>query len=120
MYAVIETGGKQYRVSPGERILVEKLPGNTGDKVVFDRVLLVVDNGDVHIGQPVVEGALVEGTIVAQTRGPKIIVFKYKPKKRYRRKRGHRQFYTEVVIDRIALKEEQAPAAETAEAVAEE
>lgn len=103
MYAVIETGGKQYRVSPGDRLWVEKLPGEAGDKVVFDRVLLVVDNGDVHIGRPVVEGARVEATIVRQTRGPKIIVFKYRPKKRYRRKRGHRQYYTEVHIDRIAL-----------------
>ena len=103
MYAVIETGGKQYRVRPGDHLLVEKLPGEAGDKVVFDRVLLVVDNGSVHIGRPIVEGAQVEATIVRQTRGPKIIVFKYKPKKRYRRKKGHRQYYTEVEIDRIAL-----------------
>ncbi len=103
MYAVIETGGKQYRVSPGDRLLVEKLPGEAGEKVVFDRVLLVVDDGQVHIGRPFVEGARVEGTIVQQTRGPKIIVFKYRPKKRYRRKQGHRQYYTEIQIDRIAL-----------------
>lgn len=118
MYAVIETGGKQYRVSPGDHLLVEKLPGNAGDKVVFDRVLLVVDNEDVHIGRPLVQGAVVEGTILAQTRGPKIIVFKYKPKKRYRRKQGHRQYYTEVLIDRIALKAEPEQV-ETSEATAE-
>ncbi len=115
MYAVIETGGKQYRVSPGDRVLVEKLPGEAGDTVVFDRVLLVVDNGNVQIGRPVVEGARVEGTIVRQTRGPKIIVFKYRPKKRYRRKQGHRQYYTEVQIDRIALPADEAAVAEVAE-----
>lgn len=117
MYAVIETGGKQYRVAPGDRILVEKLPGEVGESVVFDRVLLIVDNGDVHIGRPIVEGAVVEGSILRQTRGPKIIVFKYRPKKRYRRKQGHRQYYTEVMIERIVLPAEEAAAAEPAEAV---
>ncbi len=101
MYAVIETGGKQYRVHPGDRVLVEKLPGEAGDKITFDRVLLVVDEDDVIIGHPLVEGAQVEGTIVRQTRGRKIIVFKYRPKKRYRRKQGHRQYYTEVQVERI-------------------
>ncbi len=112
MYAVIETGGKQYRVSPGDRLMVEKLPGEAGDKVVFDRVLLVVDNDNVHIGRPLVEGAKVEATIVRQTRGRKVIVFKYKPKKRYRRKKGHRQYYTEVLVDRIALESGAQEAAE--------
>ncbi len=116
MYAIIETGGKQYRVRPGDRLLVEKLPGEAGDKIVFDRVLLVVDNGNVHIGRPVVEGAQVEATIVRQTRGPKIIVFKYKPKKRYRRKKGHRQHYTEISIDRIALSAPAPAETEAAEA----
>ena len=112
MYAVIETGGKQYRVSPGDRLMVEKLPGEAGDKVVFDRVLLVVDNDNVHIGRPLVEGAKVEATIVRQTRGRKVIVFKYKPKNRYRRKKGHRQYYTEVLVDRIALESGAQEAAE--------
>lgn len=103
MYAVVETGGKQYRVSPGERIMVERLPGRPGESVVFDRVLLVVDDGNVHIGRPLVAGARVEGTIVQQGRGRKIIVFKYKPKERYRRKRGHRQYFTEVQVDRIVV-----------------
>ncbi len=112
MYAVIKTGGKQYRVSPGDRLMVEKLPGEAGDKVVFDRVLLVVDNDNVHIGRPLVEGAKVEATIVRQTRGRKVIVFKYKPKNRYRRKKGHRQYYTEVLVDRIALESGAQEAAE--------
>ncbi|NPA90033.1 MAG: 50S ribosomal protein L21 [Chloroflexi bacterium] len=105
MYAVIETGGKQYRVSPGDHILVEKLPGEAGDSIVFDRVLLVVDDGEVHIGRPVVEGARVEGTLMRQTRGRKVIVFKFRPKQRYRRKKGHRQYYTEVRVERITMPE---------------
>ncbi len=103
MYAVIETGGKQYKVSPGDRILVEKLPGEAGDPVVFERVLLVVDGEKVHIGRPTVEGARVEGTLVRQTRGRKVIVFKFRPKQRYRRKKGHRQYYSEIQVDRITV-----------------
>ncbi len=103
MYAVIETGGKQYKVSPGDRILVEKLPGKAGDPVVFDRVLLIVNDEEVHIGRPVVEGARVEGTLTRQTRGRKVIVFKFRPKQRYRRKKGHRQHYSEILIERIEI-----------------
>jgi len=101
MYAVVETGGKQYRVAPGERIIVERLAGNPGDPVTFDRVLLVVNDSNVQVGQPLVEGAQVKGTIVRQGRTRKIIVYKYKAKQRYRRKRGHRQYFTEVLIDDI-------------------
>jgi len=116
MYAVIETGGKQYRVAPGDRVLVERLPVAVGEPVVFDQVLLVADNDTVHIGRPLVEGARVEGKVTRQTRGRKVIVFKYRPKQRYRRKRGHRQYYTEVLVERIAL---EANAPEASEAVEE-
>jgi len=101
MYAVIETGGKQYRVTPGDRLLVDRVPGEAGDTVTFDRVLLVVDNDNILVGRPLVEGARVEGKIVRQTRGRKVIVFKFRPKQRYRRKRGHRQYYTEVLVEHI-------------------
>lgn len=101
MYAVIETGGKQYRVAEGDTIFVEKLPVKPGQEVVFDRVLLVSSPEGLKIGQPTVTGASVVGKVVKQGRARKIIVFKYKPKKNYRRKRGHRQPYTQVVIEQI-------------------
>ena len=100
MYAIIATGGKQYRVSEGDKIYIEKIDAEVGSTVSFD-VLLVEDNGDVKVGTPVVEGVKVEGKVVAQTRGEKIIVFKYKAKKNYRRKQGHRQPYTKVEITKI-------------------
>ncbi len=115
MYAVIETGGKQYKVAPGDRLLVERLPVDVGESVVFDQVLLVVDNDDVHIGRPVVEGARVIGKVTRQTRGRKVIVFKYRPKQRYRRKKGHRQYYTEVLVEDIALKANEPEAPEVVE-----
>lgn len=100
MYAVIKTGGKQYRVAPGQNLRVEKLPGNPGDKVAFDEVLLV--GGDkVKIGQPIVAGAKVEATIVAQDRAKKVIVFKFKRRKNFRRKKGHRQLFTELRIEAV-------------------
>jgi large subunit ribosomal protein L21 len=101
MYAVVETGGKQYRVSPGDWLEVEKLAGEVGDAITLDRVLLVHDGAEVHIGQPLVNGAAVKATIKAQHKGPKVIVFKYRPKQRYRRKRGHRQLLTRLYIDSI-------------------
>ena len=100
MYAIIATGGKQYRVSEGDKIYIEKIDAEVGSTVSFD-VLLVENNGDVKVGTPVVEGVKVEGKVVAQTRGEKIIVFKYKAKKNYRRKQGHRQPYTKVEITKI-------------------
>lgn len=102
MYAVIKTGGKQYRVSQGQRLRVEKLNGERGDKITFAEVLLLGGEGDPKIGQPTVSGAKVEATIVAQDRAKKIIVFKFRRRKNYRRKQGHRQHYTELLIDTIS------------------
>lgn len=100
MYAVIKTGGKQYKVAEGQHLSVEKLPGQKGDTVTFDHVLFV--GGDApKIGAPTVSGAKVSGEIVAQDRGPKIVVFKFRRRKNYRRKNGHRQPYTEVKITAI-------------------
>ena len=101
MYAVIRTGGKQTRVAPGESIRVEKLAGTVGDPVELPEVLLVGSEGEPRIGTPLVEGVKVIGTIMSQGRGPKIVVFKMKRRKGYRRKRGHRQAYTEVRVEKI-------------------
>lgn len=100
MYAIIATGGKQYRVSEGDVIYVEKLDAQVDSTVSFD-VLLVGNDGDVKVGTPVVDGVKVEGKVVGQIRGEKIVVFKYKSKKNYRRKQGHRQPYTKVEITKI-------------------
>ena len=100
MYAVIKTGGKQYRVSEGQKLRVEKLPGSAGDKITFGEVLLV--SGDTPtIGQPLIKGASVAAEITAQARGEKLIVFKFKRRKNFRRKNGHRQLYTELKITGI-------------------
>jgi len=101
MYAVIKTGGKQYRVEQGQKLRVEKLPGNPGDTIELDHVLLVAGGDTPKIGQPLVEGAKVSAEIVAQDRAKKIIVFKLKRRKNYRRKQGHRQPYTELKITGI-------------------
>lgn len=101
MYAVVETGGKQYRVSPGEELRVEKVDGVKGDDVVFDRVLLVAGEGEPRIGAPTIAGVTVKGKVVHQGRHKKIIVFKYKKRKRYRVKTGHRQPFTLVRIASI-------------------
>ncbi len=103
MYAVVETGGKQYKVSAGDTVDVEKLPYEVGEKIELDRVLLVADGDEVRVGQPTVEGAKVLATVTDQVKGPKIIVFKYKPKERYRRKKGHRQAYSRLMIDEIVV-----------------
>ncbi|MBB83615.1 MAG: 50S ribosomal protein L21 [Myxococcota bacterium] len=102
MYAVVRSGGKQYRVSPGGSVRVEKLAGEVGSKVTLDEVLMVGGEGDVKIGTPTVDGASVSGTITAQGRGDKIRVFKMKRRKGYRRTQGHRQDYTEIAIDGIS------------------
>ena len=101
MYAIIKTGGKQYKVAEGETIMVEKLAGNEGDSVVFDQVLAVVNDGDVKIGKPLVEGAKVTAKVEAQGKMRKILVFKYKAKSNYRRRQGHRQPFTKVTIEKI-------------------
>ncbi|TYP57591.1 50S ribosomal protein L21 [Thermosediminibacter litoriperuensis] len=103
MYAVIETGGKQYRVSQGDVIRVEKLNAAEGETIELDRVLAVSNGDKLLVGQPVLENAKVTATVLKHGKGKKIIVFKYKPKKNYRRKRGHRQPYTEIRIENIAL-----------------
>ena len=100
-FAVIRTGGKQHRVEPGQTIDVEKLPVEEGERVELTEVLLVSDENGLRHGRPLVEGAKVVGRVVKQTRGRKIIVFKYKPKVRYRKKTGHRQSITRVTIEEI-------------------
>jgi large subunit ribosomal protein L21 len=101
MYAVIATGGKQYKVETGKTLTIEKLPGSVGDEVSFDNVLMFSDGENVKIGQPAVENATVKGRIVEQRKAKKILVFKYKRRKRFRKTQGHRQQYTSVKIDSI-------------------
>ena len=131
MYAVVRTGGKQYRVGPGDNFEVEKLAGNVGDSIVLDDVLLVAGDEGIQIGQPNVEGASVTARITGQHRGEKILVFRYRPKKRIRVRRGHRQYLTRLQILKISgegyeyVKEERKeaapePVAEVAEPVGEE
>lgn len=104
MYAVLETGGKQYRVSEGQRILVEKLEAAAGETVEFDRVLYVQkDDGNSLVGKPFVEGARVVGKVERQAKHKKILVFHYKPKVNYRKRYGHRQPYTQLTIQSIVL-----------------
>lgn len=103
MYAIVETGGKQYRVQKGQVIDVERLPAEVGEEVELDQVLLVADDGEVRVGQPTVEGAKVRATILRQDKARKIIVFKFKPKERYRRKAGHRQRFTRLRIEEIVV-----------------
>ncbi len=101
MYAVIRTGGKQYRVSPGDTIDVEKLPYDVGESLELDEVLLVANGSQAEIGRPTVKGAKVKATVTRQARGRKVVIYKYRPSKRYRRKKGHRQHYTRLRIDEI-------------------
>lgn len=101
MYAVIKTGGKQYRVSPGDTIDVEKLSHKVGEQIELDEVLLVANGSEAKIGQPRVEGARVKATVTRQAKDRKVIIYKYRPSKRYRRKKGHRQHYTRLRIDEI-------------------
>jgi large subunit ribosomal protein L21 len=101
--AIIETGGKQFRVAQGDTITVEKLPVEKGQEVVFERVLTVHKDGELMVGRPVVDGAKVVGKIVEHGKDKKIIVFKYKAKKNYRRKQGHRQPLTRVLIEKIEV-----------------
>ena len=100
MYAIIATGGKQYKVAEGDVIKVEKLGVEAGEQVTFDQVL-AVNNGELSIGCPTVEGATVSATVVANGKAKKVIVYKYKRKSGYHKKNGHRQLYTQVKIDKI-------------------
>jgi len=101
IYAIIETGGKQYKVTLGQTIDVERLDVAEGGKIDLDRVLLIADGDKVTVGTPTVDGAKVVATSQGEGKGKKVIVLKYKPKVRYRKKTGHRQFYTRLVIDKI-------------------
>ena len=102
MYAIVATGGKQYKVREGEVLRIEKIPGDVGSPVSFDQVLMVADGDNVSIGRPALEGAAVTARIIEQGKADKLIVFKYKRRKRYRRKQGHRQSFTAVKIDAIS------------------
>lgn len=104
MFAIIETGGKQYTAVPSKKIQIEKLPKAKGDKVTFDKVLLVADGNKLQVGKPYLSGASVTGTLVAQGRGEKIEGLKYRAKSRYRRSYGHRQAFAEVKIESIDAK----------------
>jgi large subunit ribosomal protein L21 len=103
MYAVVASGGKQYKVEAGEVLRVEKIDGEVGAKVAFDKVLMLSDGENVQIGRPVVADAVVNGHIVGQGKAKKILVFKYKRRKHYRRKQGHRQQFTAIKIDSITV-----------------
>ncbi|MFP3868673.1 MAG: 50S ribosomal protein L21 [Desulfobacteraceae bacterium] len=103
MYAIVQTGGKQYRISPQDIIRVEKLSGELGDEIVLDQVLMVAAGDEIQIGQPRVEGASVVGQIIRQGKGKKVLVFKMKRRKGYRRKRGHRQLYTALQVKEIRI-----------------
>jgi len=102
MYAVVAAGGKQYKIKQGDTLRIEKVDGNVGDAFRFEKVLMLADGDTVAIGQPMVENASVSAHIVEQGKSKKVLVFKYKRRKRYRRTQGHRQFYTAVKIDNIA------------------
>jgi len=102
MYAVVDSGGKQYRVEPGSTLVVDRLRAEAGATVTFDRVLLIADDEGITVGTPTVDGASVLGTVVQHERGPKIIVFRFRPKAHYRRRTGHRSELTRIRIDEIA------------------
>lgn len=114
MYAIIESCGKQYKVTEGDVVFFEKLDAEEGKKVTFDKVILVSEEGKVEVGAPYVKGVKVEGKVVSHGKGKKIIVYKYKAKKNYRRTQGHRQPYTKVEITKIKMPAEKAEAKETA------
>ncbi|HEY9735793.1 MAG TPA: 50S ribosomal protein L21 [Trichocoleus sp.] len=127
-YAIIETGGKQIRVEPGRFYDIDRLAVGEDEQVTIDRVLFVSNDGEAHVGQPVVEGATVTGTVMRHLRGRKVLVYKMKPKKKTRKKRGHRSELTRLMVDSISLNgkalasavAEQAPAAASADSDAEE
>ncbi|HEY0562070.1 MAG TPA: 50S ribosomal protein L21 [Methylophilus sp.] len=104
MYAVIKTGGKQYKVIAGEKLKVEKLAGDVGSKVVIDKVLLIADGDNTTIGAPLVAGAKVSATVLSHGRGDKVMIFKFRRRKHYRKTQGHRQSFTEIQIDAISAK----------------
>lgn len=106
MQVVLETCGKQYLLKEGDEILIEKIEGNPGDELILDRILLYGDGDDIRVGTPVVEGVKVRAKLIAQEKGPKVVIFKYKRRKNYRRKIGHRQQYTRIRIEGIEIEKE--------------
>ena len=114
MYAIIESCGKQYKVAEGDLVFFEKLDAEEGKKVTFDKVILVSNDKKIEVGAPYVKGIKVEGKVVSHGKGKKILVYKYKAKKNYRRTQGHRQPYTKVEITKIKMPAEKAEAKETA------
>jgi len=104
MYAVIKTGGKQYRVNQGDKLKIEKIVGDVGANVVLDQILTVVDGDNVTIGSPIVRGASVTATVVSHGRHDKVQIFKMRRRKHYRKSQGHRQSFTEIQIDKISAK----------------
>ena len=103
MYAVMRSGSRQYRASVGDTVLVDRLGVEVGQQLELDEVLLIADGDDVRVGRPAIEGAKVVTTVVAQEKGPKLRVFKYRPKQRYRVRAGHRQHYTRLRVDEIVV-----------------
>ena len=103
MHAVFQSGGKQYRVAPGDSVMVEKVPGNAGDSVTFDRIILTSDGEQVSVGKPYLDNAKVEGRITRQGKARKVIAFKFKRRKGFRKKIGHRQQFTQVKIENIQV-----------------
>ena len=103
MYAIVESGGRQYRAEEGHSFSVEKLPYEVGDQIDLTNVFLLADDGEITVGQPMVDSVVVKATVVEQYRGKKIFVWKYRPSKRYRRRKGHRQQYTRLRIDEIVV-----------------
>jgi large subunit ribosomal protein L21 len=101
VYAIVESGGRQYRAEEGHSLTVEKLPYEVGTQIELANVLLLAGGDNIQVGQPAINGALVKATVVEQYRGKKIFVFKYRPKQRYRRRQGHRQSYTRLRVDEI-------------------
>ncbi|MCL4472105.1 MAG: 50S ribosomal protein L21 [Sulfuricella sp.] len=104
MYAVIKTGGKQYRVASGEKLKIEQIPADIGSEIVLDQVLMIADDGAVTVGTPLVSGATVRATVLTHGRGEKVQIFKMRRRKHYQKHQGHRQNYTEIRIDGIAAK----------------
>ena len=115
MYAVIKTGGKQYRVSAGDKLKVEKLVGDVGSDVTIDQVLMLADGDNVTIGAPVIAGASVQAKVLSHGRGDKVMIFKFRRRKHYRKTQGHRQDYTEIQIGYIASKPAKAVKAKATE-----
>ena len=103
MHAIIETGGKQYKVTEGDTLFIEKLEAEAGQAITFDKVLAILDGDKATFGAPVVEGASVAATVVKNGKGKKVRIFKYTPKKGYRKRQGHRQPYTKVEIQKISV-----------------